>query len=122
MSQDSPSIEEILITLKEFADDVAARSEGAERYDALCAGFLAEFVRRELQLDADQNRWQEAALCQLTGSSGTVAALYRDFCRNVRDGQYDDDWQPAFDFALRQVIDKVRVTNPEHLEPDHRES
>ena len=90
MSQDSPSIEEILITLKEFADDVAARSEGAERYDALCAGFLAEVVRRE---SADDGNDQLAAKFAEVATGGGREAIRAFFDAHIAAG--DDDPPPA---------------------------
>lgn len=120
MSQDNPGIEEILITVKEFAEGVARRSSGAERYDALCAAFLMGVVQRELDLGEQQDDNQLAQLQHLVGKPDDLAELYRLFSKNVRDGRYDNDWQSAFDFAFGQVVDKVKVTNPNHLEAEHR--
>lgn len=127
MSQDSPNIEEILVTVKEFAEGVASRSTGAERYDALCAAFLMGVVQRELRFGKQQDDHQTAELKKLIaseevrgGKGAPIADLYQRFCEGVRCGSYDDNWQPAFDFALRQVIDKVLVTNANHLQPKHR--
>ncbi len=127
LSQDSPTIEEILVTVKEFAEGVASRSAGAERYDALCAAFLLGVVQRELRLGTQQDEEQIAALNKLVarGESGgsserSITDLYKGFCEGVRGGRYDDKWASAFDFALRQVIDKVLVTNADHLQTKHR--
>ena len=120
MSQDNPSIEEILTTVKEFAQGVAQRSTGAERYDALCAAFLMGVVQRELNLGAQQDDGQLNQLQDLLATDGTLTELYRQFANNVRKGNYDTDWQSAFDFAFKQVVDKVKVTNPDHLEEEHR--
>lgn len=120
MTQDRPDIAEILRTLAEFARGVAARSAGRERYDALCAAFLAEVVGRELGAGAEPARRQQAALRELLGVPPDPGQPYGEFCRRARCGELDRDWEPAFDFALRQVVDKVRVTNPDYLEPEHR--
>lgn len=127
MSQDSPTIEEILVTVKEFTEGVASRSAGAERYDALCAAFLLGVVQREMRLGTQQDGEQIAELNKLvaSGESGgsherSIADLYQGFCEGVRRGSYDDKWASAFDFALRQVIDKVLVTNADHLQTKHR--
>ncbi|MBV1932839.1 MAG: hypothetical protein KUG71_14115 [Porticoccaceae bacterium] len=140
MSQDNPDIQEILTTVKEFAEGVAGRSSGAERYDALCAAFLMGVVQRELNLGGQQDDDQLAALRGLLSAQseqgapadpgltevqlteGALPKLYQVFSKNVREGRYDNDWQTAFDFAFKQVVDKVRVTNPNHLEVEHRES
>ena len=120
MSQDNPDIQEILTTVKEFAEGVAGRSSGAERYDALCAAFLMGVVQRELEFGEQQDDNQLAQLRDLLGKPGDLAELYQLFSKNVRDGGYDDDWQVAFDFAFGQVVDKVKVTNPNHLEAEHQ--
>lgn len=120
MSQDNPDIQEILRTVKDFAEGVARRCTGAERYDALCAAFLMGVVQRELEVGDRQDDDQRTQLQHLLGKPGDLAALYKEFSRNVRDGEYDDNWQVAFDFAFGQVIDKVNVTNPDHLEAKHR--
>ncbi len=122
MSQDNPGIEQILTTVKEFAEGVAQRSIGAERYDALCAAFLMGVVQRELQLGDDQNNSQLTQLQGMLGKQGDLAELYREFSSRVREGQYDEDWQTALDFAFSQVVDKVKITNPNHLETEHRSS
>ncbi len=120
MTQDRPDIAEILRTVAEFARGVAARSAGSERYDALCAAFLVEVVGRELAAGAAPAQRQQTALRELLGVPPDPQRPYGEFCRRVRCGALDHDWERAFAFALDQVIDKVRVTNPGYLEPDHR--
>ncbi|MGK2913125.1 MAG: DUF6285 domain-containing protein [Porticoccaceae bacterium] len=112
-------MQDILGTVAEFARGVAARSEGGERYDALCAAFLLDVVRRELIAGDGPERRQREQLGTLTGTPAG-GHLYADFCARVRSGSLDADWEKAFDFALAQVIDKVAVTNPDYLEPMHR--
>jgi hypothetical protein len=119
MTQDRPDVQDILVTVAEFARAVAAKSEGGERYDALCAAFLLDVVRRELVAGDDPERRQRARLTTLLGTTAG-GKLYADFCARVRSGGLDADWERAFDFALAQVIDKVAVTNPDYLEPMHR--
>jgi GTP cyclohydrolase FolE2 len=120
ITQDQPDVAEILRTVAEFARGVAARSMGSERYDALCAAFLVEVVDRELAAGTAPLLRQQAELSALLGAASAPQRLYEDFCRRVRAGALDADWERAFDFALHQVIDKVRVTNPAYLEPEHR--
>ena len=79
MSQDNPDIQEILATVKDFAEGVARRSRGAERYDALCAAFLMGVVQRELKLGDRQDDNQLAQLRHLLGKPGDLAALYKVF-------------------------------------------
>ena len=120
MSHDRPDITEILTTVKEFARGVAEKSEGKERYDALCAAFLVEVVSRELATVACQDKEQTERLTEITGQSAELEDLYGQFCRGVRGGRFDAQWDEVFNFALQQVVDKVAVTNPDYLQPDHR--
>ena len=120
MTQDRPDIAEILRTVAEFARGVAARSAGSERYDALCAAFLVEVLGRELAAGTAPGRRQQAALRELLGVVPDPAQPYGEFCGRMRRGELDEDWARAFDFALCQVVDKVRITNPAYLEPEHR--
>ncbi|MFZ5653393.1 MAG: DUF6285 domain-containing protein [Pseudomonadota bacterium] len=120
MTQDRPDIAEILRTVREFAQGVAARTCGRERYDALCAAFLLEVAGRELAAGDGPARHQVAQLRELLGAEPDPERPYAAFCRRARAGELDDRWPQAFAFALRQVIDKVRITNPDYLEPDHR--
>lgn len=118
--QDRPDIPEILRTVAEFLGGVADRASGSERYNALCALFLLQVVERELATGADTvaNQWRD--LERLTGTLPAAVAPYAAFCADARAGRLDAHWDEALAFALRQVIDKVRVTNPAHLEPEHR--
>lgn len=127
MSQDQPNIREILITVSELLDAVAARSSGGERYNALCGSFLLGVVERELELSGEQDARQLKALATLLDSSAgdfdaglELPALYQQFCRRVRAGDLDGHWDEVFEFAMTQVVDKVKVTNPDYLAPLHR--
>lgn len=119
-TQDQPDIAEILRTVAEFARGVAARTADSERYDALCAAFLVEVVSRELTAGTAPLLRQQTELGALLGATYAAQPSYQEFCQRVRAGELDQDWERAFAFVLGQVIDKVRVTNPDHLAPDHR--
>ncbi|OUS02680.1 hypothetical protein A9Q90_09010 [Gammaproteobacteria bacterium 54_18_T64] len=120
MSQDKPDIKEILVTVKQLLESIASNSKGSERYDALCGAFLLSVVDRELELGERQDESQSGELQHLLGREGTLADLYQQFCQQVRRGEMDEEWPAAFDFAFKQVIDKVSVTNPNYLADMHR--
>ena len=105
----------------EFLGAVADRTSGSERYNALCAVFLLQVVERELALSADAVARQWRELAHLTGTEPSAEEPYAAFCAAARAGRLDAQWDAAVAFALHQVIDKVRVTNPDHLDPRHRE-
>ncbi|MBQ0718809.1 MAG: hypothetical protein KBT88_10590 [Gammaproteobacteria bacterium] len=120
MSQDKPDIKEILVTVKQLLESIANKSQGGERYDALCGAFLLSVVDRELDFGERQDESQSAELKQLLGREGSLSDLYTRFCQQVRRGDMDEQWPAAFDFAFKQVIDKVSVTNPKYLAEIHR--
>lgn len=122
LTQDRPDIPEILKTVAEFINGVAGRSSGGERYNALCAAFLLKVVERELAASTLAAQSQMRELARLTGAEPSVTEPYAAFCASARAGKLDAQWDAVVAFALRQVIDKVRVTNPDYLEPMHREA
>ena len=120
MSQDKPDIKEILVTVKELLESIANKSKGGERYDALCGAFLIGVVDRELDLGERQDEGQSGELQQLLGREGSLSDLYQQFGQQIRRGELDEQWPAAFDFAFKQVVDKVSVTNPNYLADMHR--
>lgn len=120
LTQDRPDIPEILKTVTEFINGVAGRSSGSERYNALCAAFLLKVVERELAAGTLAAQRQIRELTRLTGEEPSVTEPYAAFCASARSGKLDAQWDDVMAFALRQVIDKVRITNPDYLEPMHR--
>lgn len=122
LTQDRPDIPEILKTVTEFINGVAGRSSGSERYNALCAVFLLKVVERELAAGTVAAQRQMRELTRLTGEEPSMTEPYAAFCASARAGKLDAQWDDVMAFALRQVIDKVRITNPDYLEPTHREA
>lgn len=120
MSQDQPNIEEILVTVEELLRKIAGKSAGGERYDALCGAFLLGVVGRELKFGERQDESQRHDLESLLGRPGSLHELYQQFSQQVRSGAMDRQWDAAFDFAFKQVVDKVSVTNPNYLDEMHR--
>ena len=120
MSQDKPDIKEILVTVKQLLESIANKSKGGERYDALCGAFLLGVVDRELDFGERQDENQSGELQVLLGREGSLRDLYQQFCHQVRRGELDEQWPATFDFAFKQVIDKVSVTNPDYLAAMHR--
>jgi len=120
LSQDKPDIKEILVTVKQLLESMANKSQGSERYDALCGAFLLSVVDRELDFGARQDESQSGELKALLGGEGSLSDLYQQFCQRVRKGEMDEQWPAAFDFAFKQVVDKVSVTNPNYLAAMHR--
>jgi hypothetical protein len=120
VSQDKPDIKEILVTVKQLLESIANKSKGGDRYDALCGAFLLGVVDRELDFGERQDESQRVELQALLARKGSLSDLYQQFCQQVRRGELDEQWPATFDFAFKQVIDKVSVTNPDYLAAMHR--
>jgi hypothetical protein len=122
MSQDRPSINDILLTVQKFLDDTGPKLSGEAKYHAQVSSYLLGICERELRLAGDFDRKEAAALSDFLGSRQSLAEMTAALCENIRAGKYDGDWDRVLDMVLEQTIDKVKVTKPGHLAPMHRDA
>lgn len=120
MSQDNPPLAEILRTVREFIDGVTPGLDGQDRYHALCTNYLLGIVEREVALGDGIDREEAAALAAFTGRSEALAAGYAALAREIRAGVHDERWEALAALLLGHVVNKVRVSKPDHLHPMHR--
>lgn len=121
MSQDQPSLREIIRTTAEFVDGIVDQVDDAERYNALCVSHLLRVADRELTMDEQQERRQLGSLETFMGEKGPIGELYGKLCRGIRAGRYDERWDETLELVMQHVIDRVKVSKPEHLDPSHRD-
>lgn len=121
MSQDRPSINDILLTVKKFLDDTGPKLEGEAKYHAQVSSYLLSICERELRLAGDFDRKEAAQLSAFLGAEAPLAAMTAEFCANIRAGKYDGNWDETLQLVLQQTIDKVKVVKPGHLAPMHRD-
>lgn len=119
MSQDRPSLAEILRTVAEFLDGLRPKLEGEAQYGALVSAYLLRIAEREVELSSTLDAEEREELAGLLGRSGTLADLDRLLCEGIRAGRFDDDLARVLEVALAQAVRKVRVVRPEHLAPAH---
>ena len=122
MSQDRPSINDILLTVQKFLDDTGPKLEGEAKYHAQVSSYLLGICERELRLAGDFDRKEAAELTAFLGKSASLPDMTAEFCRNIRAGEYDGEWDKVLDLVLGQTIDKVKVVRPGHLAPMHRDA
>ena len=122
MSQDRPSINDILLTVQKFLDDTGPKMQGEAKYHAQVSSYLLGICERELRLAGDFDRKEAAALAEFLGLAKPLAEMTDELCENIRAGKYDNNWDQVLDMVLEQTIDKVKVTKPGHLAPMHRDS
>ncbi|MDB5396152.1 MAG: hypothetical protein JWM91_3658 [Rhodospirillales bacterium] len=120
MSQDRPSINDILLTVQKFLDDTGPKLEGEAKYHAQVSSYLLGICERELRLAGDFDRKEAVQLADFLGSGAPLDAMTAEFCANIRAGKYDKNWDQTLELILAQTIDKVKVVKPGHLALMHR--
>jgi hypothetical protein len=122
MSQDRPSINDLLLTVQKFLDDTGPTLSGEAKYHAQVSSYLLGICERELRLAGDYDRKEAAALRTFLKSDAALPDATATLCKNIRAGQYDGNWDALLDLVLTQTIDKVKVVRPGHLAPMHRDA
>jgi hypothetical protein len=122
MSQDRPSINDILLTVQKFLDDTGPKLQGEAKYHAQVSSYLLGICERELRLAGDFDRKEAAQLTEFLGSGAPLPAMTETLCANIRAGEYDDTWDEVLNLVLAETIDKVKVVKPGHLAPMHRDA
>ena len=122
MSQDRPSINDILLTVQKFLDDTGPKLEGEAKYHAQVSSYLLGICERELRLGAAIDNAERARLSAFLGADGSLAEMTEALCAAIRAGTHDGDWDATLDLVLSQIVDKVRIVRPGHLAPMHRDS
>lgn len=120
MSQDLPDLPELLRTVREFIDEVTPQLDGRDRYHGLCASYLLTIAERELALGADIDAEERANLAEFIGMQAELGHGYATLARAIRSGSLDERWDQLMTLLTRHVVNKVRVTRPDHLHPMHR--
>jgi hypothetical protein len=121
MSQDRPSINDILLTVKQFLDDVGPTLQGEAKYHAQVSSYLLGICEREISLASGFETVEQQRLSAFLGEDGALDDLTGKLCAGIRAGEFDDQWDALLDLVLDQTVDKVRIVKPGHLDPMHRE-
>jgi hypothetical protein len=125
MSQDRPSIDDLLGTVGEFLVRLAPGLEPESRFQVQVAAHLIGICQRELALGARFDAEERSRYGAFLGESGaaaadTLAELTRALCAGIRSGRFDERWQELIELVLGQVARKVEIVRPSQLEPMHR--
>jgi hypothetical protein len=119
MSQDNPAFVELLRTVREFIDDITPKLEGQDRYHGLVASYLLSITERESALGEAIDREEAAALAACTGTHAPLPEAWATLARDIRRGQCDERWDELMTLVTSHVVNKVRVSKPDHLHPMH---
>ena len=122
MSQDRPSINDLLLTVKQFLDDSGPKMEGEAKYHAQVSSYLLGICERELRLAEAFDKQERRRLAAFLGMDGSLTDLATELCARIRNGAYDHRWDEALELVLQDTIDKVRIVRPGVLAPEHRDT
>lgn len=122
MSQDRPSINDLLLTVQKFLDDVGPTLSGEAKYHAQVSSYLLGICERELRLAAGYDAKEAAALAAFLGRQGSLPELTEVLAQEIRAGKLDARWDETLELVLAATVDKVKVVRPGVLAPMHRDS
>jgi hypothetical protein len=106
MSRDRPSINDILLAVKQFLDDLGPKLEGGSKYHVRVSSYLLGICERELRLAVGFNADGQGHLSAFLGGDGSLDDLTAKLCANIRAGTYDERWDDVLDVLLAQTTDK----------------
>lgn len=121
MSQDRPTIDNILRTVRDFLDTLMPKLEGEPRYHTQVSSYLLGICEREVLLRERSDAEEHAEMTRFLGHDGALPDLTQELCERIRSGAYDNRWDEVMDLVLTQTIRKLRIVRPDHLDPMHRE-
>ena len=122
MSQDRPSINDILLTVKKFLDDIGPKLEGEAKYHAQVSSYLLGISEREISLKTGFDAAEQARISAFLGRDSSLTELTQALCDDIRAGRLDDRWDETLDLVLANTIDKVKIVRPGVLDPMHRDA
>jgi hypothetical protein len=122
MSQDRPSINDLLLTVQKFLDDLGPTLKGEAKYHAQVSSYLLGICEREIGLAAGFDETERARLTGFLGRDGSLAGLTEALSAEIRAGRLDDRWDETLALVLDMTIDKVKVVRPGVLAPMHRDA
>jgi len=121
LANDLPELRDILRVVREFIEHVTDSVPAKDRYHALCCSYLLSIAERELAQDGQIPPATHQLLHDFLGACDPAAATGL-LSENLQAGRYDERLDEVLPLVLRLVIDKVRMTKPEHLAPLHQET
>lgn len=122
MSQDLPTLADILETVKAYLEEVADRVPEKDRYHALCCSYLLGVAAREVSDGAAMTHEMQQALATLVPGEASLETQTRELCAGLRAGRFDARWDEALAGVMRLVVSRVRISKPAHLDPRHQDS
>lgn len=120
MSQDLPALPDILRVVREFLEKIKDSVPDQERYYAMCCSYLLAVAEREVINGATLDAEESNALSAFLGMPLNAAEACVELARGLRAGRFDTDWEQVSALVMRHVVDKVKISKPEHLDAMHQ--
>ena len=118
MFNDPPNVSELLLTVREYIEQLLPDLNRQEKYHGLCCTYLLDVVMRELEglpnIDDQNNNRLKALLNNKDELS--EAEIMSSLCASMRRGEQDGNLDQLLVLLTNHVSKKVRVSNPDHLD------
>jgi hypothetical protein len=122
---DQPSALELVTAVREFIEKHAMPElQGRTAFHARVAANALAIVARELELAAPANEDEQRRLQALLKQEGTLDALNRELCRQLRSGQIAWDDPALAAHLTAATLAKVAIDQPNYsgyLHSPHRD-
>ncbi|MSR15169.1 MAG: hypothetical protein EXR86_11520 [Gammaproteobacteria bacterium] len=117
--QDQPPVPGIMRVVREFLESIIDQVPDADRYHAMCCVYLMNVAERELAVDPVAPELKQR-IDAFLGEIRPLPDAIQEFSVGLREGRCDARWDETFALVLAQVVAKVQVSKPDHLQPIHR--
>jgi hypothetical protein len=115
----SPTLADLLSTVRDFLGDLAPRLERGLAYDAQVARYLLEMAVRELRGGEALDRLCAQRSGMLLGDSHSDGDPQETLARAIRAGELDQRWEEALRIVLDHTVDRVAIIRPDVLAEEH---
>ena len=120
MSQDRPSLPEILKSVRELLDGLGPKVAPEARYDVRVAAFLIGIAEREVVSGGALDARAQSELAAFLGTEAPLGDLEKELAARLRRGELDDRIDEVLALLLPQLADKARIVRPSVVEEMHR--
>ena len=98
---DQPDCFELIRTVNDFLESIEGKLHGSDKYGLQCAKHVLNIIAREIEGAPD-------------GSLQTADDI-KKLCLEIREGKYDGNWPETLKDILDHVVEKVKISDPNHL-------
>lgn len=115
----SPTLADLITTVRDFLKDVGARPGRGLAYDSHVARYLLDMSLRELASGAALDRHSADRIAALLGDEADVPDPVATLCHSIRTGVFDDRWEEFLRVILADTAERVAIIRPDVLAPEH---